>query len=229
MDFPTDSTFPLDNDSDSYSQSSSDNETLKYFVSVYNDLEGSSNRPKKKMVDRSNNDINVLHTSPLFQTVTDGTEPFCPFYVNGRYYRRGFLLVDGIYPSWSVFVKAPSFLVEAKEKTFKKLQESARKYVERSFGVLKGRWSILSRPVRAMNKKSIHSIVYACIILHNMLIKQDGRATSPDWVPDPPTQVHVPENIQQQLRDEETHFRLRYDFIELVGSLGLEFSNSDEE
>ncbi|MFS8013957.1 putative harbinger transposase-derived protein [Helianthus anomalus] len=57
----------------------------------------------------SNNDINVLHTSPLFQSVTDGTAPSSPFYVNGRHYIRGFYLVDGIYPSWSVFVKAPSF------------------------------------------------------------------------------------------------------------------------
>ncbi|KAJ0912905.1 putative harbinger transposase-derived protein [Helianthus annuus] len=177
----------------------------------------------------SNNDINVLHTSPLFQSVTDGTAPSSPFYVNGRRYRRGFYLVDGIYPSWSVFVKAPSFPVEAKEKAFKKLQESARKDVERAFGVLKGRWGILHRPVRSMTKKAIHSIVYACIILHNMLIKHDGRAISPDWVPDPPTQVQVPQDINLQLRNEEIHFRLRYDLIELVGSLGLEFPDSDEE
>ncbi|KAJ0588395.1 putative (-)-beta-caryophyllene synthase [Helianthus annuus] len=177
----------------------------------------------------SNNDINVLYTSPLFQSVTDGTAPSSPFYVNGRHYRRGFYLVDGIYPSWSVFVKAPSFPAEAKEKAFKKLHESARKYVERAFGVLKGRWGILHRPVRSMTKKSIHSIVYACIILHNMLIKHDGRAISPDWVPDPPTQVQVPQDIHLQLRNEETHFRLRFDLIELVGSLGLEFPDSDEE
>ena len=177
----------------------------------------------------SNNDINVLYTSSLFQSVTDGTAPFCPFFVNGRYYRRDYCLVDGIYPSWSVFVKALSFPVEDKEKTFKKLQESARKDVERAFGVLKGRWGILNRPVRAMNKNTIHSIVYACIILHNMLIKEDGRAISPDWVSDPPTQVPVPENVQQDLRNEEIHYRLRYDLVELVSSLGLEFPDSGEE
>ncbi|MFS7959449.1 putative C2 domain-containing protein [Helianthus anomalus] len=62
-----------------------------------------------------------------------------------------------------------------------------------------------------------------------MLIKEDGRAISPDWVPDPPTQVQVPQDIHLQLRNKETHFRLRYDLIELVGSLGLEFHDSDEE
>ncbi|XP_035845838.1 uncharacterized protein LOC118492142 [Helianthus annuus] len=162
-----------------------------------------------QLVTGSNNDINVLHTSSLFQTVTDCTAPYCPFYVNRRYYRRGFLLVDGIYPSW--------------------FQESERKDVERAFDVLNGRWGILNRPIRAMNKKTMHSIVYACIILHILLIKEDRRAISPDWSPDPPTQVPVPENIQQDLRDEEIHFRLRYDLIELVGSLGLEFPDLDEE
>ncbi|KAJ0802189.1 hypothetical protein HanPI659440_Chr03g0126311 [Helianthus annuus] len=62
-----------------------------------------------------------------------------------------------------------------------------------------------------------------------MLIKEDGRAISPDWVPDIPTQVQIPQNIHLELRNEETHFRLRYDLIELVGSLGLEFHDSDEE
>ena len=114
------------------------------------------------------------------------------------------------------FVKALSYHVGPKEIVFKKLQESARKDVERAFGVLKGRWGILGRPVRAMNKNTIHSIVYACIILHNMLIKHDGRAISPDWVPDPPTQTPVEENVNQDLRNEELHFRLRYDLIEHI-------------
>ncbi|MFS7926689.1 hypothetical protein Hanom_Chr04g00300051 [Helianthus anomalus] len=62
-----------------------------------------------------------------------------------------------------------------------------------------------------------------------MVFFYDGRAISPYWVSDPPTQVPVPENIQQDLRDKEIHFRLRYDLIQLVGSLGLEFPNLDEE
>ena len=83
----------------------------------------------------SNNSINVLHQSPVFDTEIQGTAPTCPFTVNGRQYRRGFYLVDGIYPAWSVFVKAYSFPTIYKEKFFKSLQESARKDVERAFGV----------------------------------------------------------------------------------------------
>ncbi|KAJ0897423.1 hypothetical protein HanRHA438_Chr08g0345581 [Helianthus annuus] len=50
MEFPTDSTFPMSSDTDS--ESSSDNDTLNYFVSVYDELDAESSRPKKKMVDR---------------------------------------------------------------------------------------------------------------------------------------------------------------------------------
>ncbi|XP_071708879.1 uncharacterized protein [Rutidosis leptorrhynchoides] len=42
----------------------------------------------------SNNDINVLNFSPLFNTIKDGTAPPSPFEVNGRRYERGYYLGD---------------------------------------------------------------------------------------------------------------------------------------
>ncbi|XP_071738623.1 uncharacterized protein [Rutidosis leptorrhynchoides] len=39
-------------------------------------------------IDCSNNDINVLNTSPIFNTIKDGTAPPSPFDVNGRHYER---------------------------------------------------------------------------------------------------------------------------------------------
>uniref|UniRef100_A0A251UEE0 Putative harbinger transposase-derived protein n=1 Tax=Helianthus annuus TaxID=4232 RepID=A0A251UEE0_HELAN len=354
MKFPTDSTFPISSDTDS--ESSSDNDTLNYFVSVYNELDAESSRPKKKMVDRDRiranevlmNDYfveNPLYNAETFRDrfrlpkelflkivgdieaseewfqerydargkpsftpiqkctsairqLATGNPPdqydeylamsertsreclqfFCnaviKLYANeflrkptshdisriyaaheARWHFPGMLgSIDCTHIEWKNCprelrgayvrgdIKRPTIILEAVTsndlwiwhsysvfQAFKKLQESARKDVERAFGVLKGRWGILHRPVRSMTKKSIHSIVYACIILHNMLIKHDGRAISPDWVPDPPTQVQVPQDIHLQLRNEETHFRLRFDLIELVGSLGLEFPDSDEE
>ncbi|XP_071699640.1 uncharacterized protein [Rutidosis leptorrhynchoides] len=44
----------------------------------------------------SNNDINVLIFSPLFNTIKDGTAPLSPFEVKGRRYERGYYLGDGI-------------------------------------------------------------------------------------------------------------------------------------
>ncbi|XP_076883720.1 uncharacterized protein LOC143532586 [Bidens hawaiensis] len=94
----------------------------------------------------SNNDITVLQQSPPFLTERNGTAPKCPFLVNGQLYKQGYYLTNGIYHAGSTFVKAFSFRIETPEKRFKKAQESARKY-ERAFGVLKGKWGILKRPM----------------------------------------------------------------------------------
>nr|XP_043633271.1 protein ALP1-like [Erigeron canadensis] len=127
----------------------------------------------------SNNDINVLNQSPLYDTVRNGTAPNSSFIVRGRYYKRGYLLTDGIYPRWSTFVKAYPHPVDPKEKKFKRVQEAARKDIERVFGVLKGKWKILERPIRFYDLDKIGKVVEACCILHNMIIKDNGRAISP--------------------------------------------------
>jgi len=88
---------------------------------------------------RSNNDINVLNQSDLYLTERNGTAANSSFTLNGRFYKRGYYLTDGIYPKWSTFVKAYPYPTDPKEKKFKKLQEGARKDVERAFGVPKGK------------------------------------------------------------------------------------------
>nr|XP_043625537.1 protein ALP1-like [Erigeron canadensis] len=128
----------------------------------------------------SNNDINVLNQSDLYLTERNGTTPNTSFVVNGREYKRGFYLTDDIYSKYSTFVKAYPYPTDPKEKRFKKLQEAARKDVECAFGILKGKWKILRRPLRPMIKDKIAQYVYATCILHNMIIKGDGRAISPD-------------------------------------------------
>jgi hypothetical protein len=54
---------------------------------------------------RSNNDINVLNQSSLFVDVIRGHTPKVTFTVNGNEPHMGYHLVDGIYPSWPVFMK----------------------------------------------------------------------------------------------------------------------------
>nr|XP_043626036.1 uncharacterized protein LOC122597511 [Erigeron canadensis] len=50
----------------------------------------------------SNNDVNVLQQSLLFQNERNGSAPDSSFSVNGHDYKRGYYLTDGIYPSHSV-------------------------------------------------------------------------------------------------------------------------------
>nr|GEX67644.1 hypothetical protein [Tanacetum cinerariifolium] len=86
-----------------------------------------------------NNDINVLDNSPLFDDLLDDLAPVVPYVVNGVEYRNGYYLADGIYPEWASFVKSFTVATDPKHTYFKQRQKSARKDVERAFGVLQGR------------------------------------------------------------------------------------------
>ncbi|GJS13606.1 ALP1-like protein isoform X1 [Tanacetum coccineum] len=54
-------------------------------------------------------------------------------------FEKGYYLADDIYPQWSSFVKSFTVANSEKNALFKRKQESARKDVERAFGVLQGR------------------------------------------------------------------------------------------
>ena len=53
----------------------------------------------------SNNDINVLDQSPLLKDLMHGQAPEITFTVNGKQYKMGYYLADGIYPDWKIFIK----------------------------------------------------------------------------------------------------------------------------
>jgi hypothetical protein len=63
-----------------------------------------------------------------------------------------------------------------KRKLFAQRQESARKDVERAFGVLQARFAIVRGPARAWHVNTMKHIMLACIILHNMIV-EDERDT----------------------------------------------------
>ncbi|XP_076890503.1 uncharacterized protein LOC143541613 [Bidens hawaiensis] len=85
----------------------------------------------------SNNDLNVIDQSPIFDDLIDGVEPPQAFSVNGEHFKYGYYLVDGIYSEWGTLVQAYASPLSDKRKYFTKRQESARKDIERAFGVLK--------------------------------------------------------------------------------------------
>ncbi|GKA76903.1 ALP1-like protein isoform X1 [Tanacetum coccineum] len=165
----------------------------------------------------------VLYGSPLFDDEIADIAPECPFIVNGHTYRKCYYLADDIYPEWSTFVKMFSVTRDAKTFKFKTVQESARKDIERAFGVLQGRWGIIRQPGRAMQINNLTRIMYCCIILHNMILENEGfevnlnhMFVSPEpnmvrsWVER--CELHV--RKAKELRDRKTHIDLRQDLVE---------------
>ncbi|GJT92664.1 zinc finger, CCHC-type containing protein [Tanacetum coccineum] len=84
----------------------------------------------------ANNDLNVLYGSPLFDDLLLDKVLEAPFVVNGKTYVKGYYLAGGIYPQLSTFVKVFTIARDQKTMKFKRVQESARKDIEKAFGVL---------------------------------------------------------------------------------------------
>ena len=84
-----------------------------------------------------------------------GETPACNYEINGHQYSMGYYLADGIYPSWSTFVKTirRSVISTAKQSHFATMQEAQRKDVERAFGVLQKRFAIVRGPAEYWNSK----------------------------------------------------------------------------
>ncbi|XP_073132171.1 uncharacterized protein [Henckelia pumila] len=96
----------------------------------------------------SRNDINVLYESSIFNNVLQENASEVNFTMNDTTYTKGYYLTDGIYPEWAIFVKSFPCPEDPKRKLFTERQESARKDVERAFGVLQSRWTIVRGPAR---------------------------------------------------------------------------------
>lgn len=171
-----------------------------------------------------NNDRNVLDQSPIFDDMFTGKAPDASFEVNGREYGFGYYLTDGIYPPFSTLVKAYKAPENLRESLFTKRQESSRKDVERAFGVLKSKWHIVKNAARPYHLDNLKDIMYAVIIMHNMVIEEAGdeRGLICPYEPDAPqhalyapgTDAYMRRLID--IRDERIHYRLREDLASHV-------------
>ncbi|XP_047961640.1 uncharacterized protein LOC125206429 [Salvia hispanica] len=156
--------------------------------------------------------------------------PMIDFTVNGNACHMSYYLADGIYPRWSTFVKTFSNLQDTRQILFRERQESARKDVERAFGVLQGRFNVVKAPSRLWYVKNIADIMYTGIILHNMIIADEGpRAANlndedeagSSTARSPPRQgVHTTVNeridTRHTMRDTRTHIELQKDLIKHI-------------
>ncbi|CAN7079311.1 unnamed protein product [Brassica oleracea var. botrytis] len=122
---------------------------------------------------RTLNDINVLDRSPVFDDIYQGRAPRVTYMVNGHQYDLAYYLTDGIYPKWSTFIQSIKLPQGPKAELFAKVQKATRKDVERAFGVLQARFAIVKNPALSLDKEKIGKIIRACIILHNMIVKNE--------------------------------------------------------
>jgi hypothetical protein len=105
---------------------------------------------------------------------------------------------------------------------FAKLQESAQKDIERTFGVLQARWHCLTRGCRLWEKHDVMEMMMCCIIIHNMIVEEQSStdpfltAPSAKIIPNhrDPLLEHTWVNYLQNnfdLHNPETHAQLRED------------------
>lgn len=124
----------------------------------------------------TNNYINVLIRSRLLKDIFSGLLQlrFREVYrvlLEGTVRNLSYLLADSIYPDWALFSKPINHTDVEEEKKFSRRQESARKDVERLFGVLKTTFQILRRELMMWELDDVISVAQTCIILHNLLVR----------------------------------------------------------
>ena len=119
------------------------------------------------------NDINILDRSSIVGSVLNQefNTKVPQYYINGTKRDYMYFLVDGIYPSWSMFVKSIALPMNDDENKFAKRHEHVRKDIERCFGVLVSKFGILERPLRGWYIEDIKTLVDCCVIIHNMTIE----------------------------------------------------------
>ncbi|XP_076923940.1 uncharacterized protein LOC143586233 [Bidens hawaiensis] len=149
-------------------------------------------------------------------------------------YEYGYYLVDGIYPDWATLVHSFTCPTDDKRKYYKKKHESARKDIERAFGVLKRRWSIVRHPACIQHMDKLRNIMYTCIILHNMILEDSGRAICQgeyDDASDPMTKLNEDERfaILLRTRKKKTNFNLRADLVEHIWRNKQENGGGDDD
>ncbi|XP_071731945.1 uncharacterized protein [Rutidosis leptorrhynchoides] len=180
----------------------------------------------------SNNDINVLNQSDLFNDLLQDNAHAFNFSVSGCNFTKGYYLTDEIYPEWATLVKSFKSPPTPECAKFKRFQEAARKDIERAFGVLQGRWAIIKNTSRQFYVERIRRIMHTCVILHNMITEDNGRAMcdlEENYRPARRTRRSIEERVQahirvnKELRDSTIHHLLRQKLIEHIWNLPANF------
>jgi len=119
------------------------------------------------------NDIVVWELSSLFKSFQDGSfsELDFQYFINGECFEQFYVLVDGIYPKLTRFLKTISVPLTKMDRNFSGWQEASRKDVDRGFGVLQKKFHFLVHAIQMHHRDDIFYAVRACIAMHNMMVE----------------------------------------------------------
>jgi len=92
-------------------------------------------------------------------------------------------------------------------------QYVARKELEQCFGVLKSLFGIITIHARSPDTARCREIMYSCIIIHNMILKDRGKNICRHYNPDLPTKVEVTDEILLELCNSRIYQQLQADLI----------------
>ena len=132
------------------------------------------------------NDINIWDRSPLYESFVNGEfiqNVDFEFELGGEVFSKLWAAADGIYPELERLVKPFTEPVGEDNIRYSTWQEATRKDIERCFGVLQRKFAFLAKPVELWFIEEISNAVYACIIMHNMMVEtrvQRGEREDPD-------------------------------------------------
>jgi hypothetical protein len=104
------------------------------------------------------------------------------------------------------------------------MQESCRKDIERAFGVLQARWAVLRGPAYGWDRNRLTEIITACIIMHNMIVKDKGQFAANTDFGDTTSGIESSQLIQEgrsewvinhfDLRQQQRSLTLQNDLVE---------------
>lgn len=186
----------------------------------------------------SNSDMNVVETSNLLYDLARGrgVAPPVHYVIGEKEYNMGYYLAGNIYPKYATLVRTIHAPMDPKKMYFAKKQEACKRDVEHAFELLQSRFAIVANPARIWSKSDLEDIMFACIIMHNMIIEDERDLEAPieearDVTP-PDIEFVGNEYIQFQdflarfrrIRRADAHFMLRN---ALIDHLWNECSNSN--
>lgn len=104
----------------------------------------------------------MLDRSHVFRELVAGHAPLANYSINGHDYTMRYYLAENISPRGN------------KQQNFAKDQASTRKDIERAFGALQTRFTIVHGTSRFWDTTTLTSPMNACVVLHSMIVEDQS-------------------------------------------------------